>query len=267
MDKDVVRVGAGTAVLVDMDIGNIVVRTGRAGEVRYELERWLRDGNDRDLREAIARHDFKVEQRGSDLYVTSRYDRNERRFRWGSQRSMRIDLVITVPESSDVDFKTGAGNVEVYQVAGRIEGSSGAGNISIERVKGQVDVSTGAGNIDVRGGSGQVDVQTGAGNVSLVGVMGSVYARSGAGNIHAEITRQPDRDCRLESGAGNVTVELDDDIAMSVDAHASMGSASTDFALATEGRWMSKSFSGNINGGGPELYLRSGVGSVELKRR
>jgi hypothetical protein len=266
IDKDALKIRGDVSVYLDMDVGNIVVETGRSGEVRYELERRVNDGGDRRLSDAISKHDFRVEQRGAELYITSRYDREAGRFRWRGDRNMHIDLRITVPESANIEFETGAGNVSVERLMGHVAGSSGAGNIAILQAKGEVDVSTGAGNIDVQGGTGEVRVQTGAGNVALRGVMGSIHARTGAGNINAEITRQPRYDCHLESGAGNVVVEIDEDIAMTVEANAGMGSARTDFGIPVEGRWMSKSFAGRLNGGGPELYMRSGVGSVELLR-
>jgi hypothetical protein len=97
-------------------------------------------------------------------------------------------------------------------------------------------------------------------------VGGETEATTGAGNIIARIVSQPDDDSRLESGAGNVTVYLDDNIGLTVNAKSSVGSADCDFGLEVAGRWMSKSFSGRVNGGGPDLSLRSGVGNVSLLR-
>jgi hypothetical protein len=112
-----------------------------------------------------------------------------------------------------------------------------------------------------------VEVNTGAGNVDLKDVMGFVRANTGAGNITARISSQPESDSRLESGAGNVTVFLSDRVGVYVDAVASMGSASSDYPLKIEGKWMKKSFEGEVNGGGPDLFMRAGVGNVTLRRR
>ncbi len=59
---------------------------------------------------------------------------------------------------------------------------------------------------------------------------------------------------------------MDGDIAVNVDARASLGTAKSDFDLKVKGKWMSKSFGGSLNGGGPALVIHSGVGNVELRR-
>lgn len=259
------KVDSGGTIYIDMDHGNVEIEVGSSDEVRIEVERHADVRDDDDAEWLLERHELEMDQRGDNVTLVSRFDRDDRR--WGRDRNrLRIDVVIEIPERYNIDFTTGAGNVTIQDVEGDIAGRTGAGNIEIEDVDGEVDVSTGAGNVSVEGGEGRMDVSTGAGNVELEGVIGQVRARTGAGNVIAEISRQPDGDSRLESGAGNVTVYLEDNVGVFVDAHAAMGSASTDFSLRVRGKWMSKSFEGDINGGGPELYMRSGVGNVTLRR-
>ncbi len=124
-----------------------------------------------------------------------------------------------------------------------------------------------SGNITIESIVGYARIRSGAGNIEIDEVEGEIYAKTGAGNIIATLTRQPLRASELTSGAGNVIVYMDDDIAVDVDAHARVGSARCDFGLKVTGKWMSKSFAGRINGGGPELSLRSGVGNVSLRRK
>ena len=154
----------------------------------------------------------------------------------------------------------------IEDLEGKVEGRTGAGNITIGRVHGEVDINSGSGNITVDGAVGQVAVTSGAGNVTLHDVAGEIRATTGAGNVVARITEQPDGNSRLESGAGNVTVYLKRDVGVDVDAVASVGSANTDFPLRVQGKWMHKSFSGDLNGGGPALRMRSGVGNVTLRK-
>lgn len=259
------KVDSGGTIFIDMDHGNVEIEVGSGDEVRIEVERHADVRDDRDAEWILERHELEMDQRGDNVTLVSRFDRDDRR--WGRDRNrLRIDVYIEIPERYNIDFTTGAGNVAIEDVEGDINGRTGAGNIEIEDVDGEVDVSSGAGNITIEGGEGRMDVSTGAGNIDLEGVIGQIRARTGAGNVIAEISRQPDGDSRLESGAGNVTVYLDDNIGVFVDAHAAMGSASTDFSLRVRGKWMSKSFEGDINGGGPELYMRSGVGNVTLRR-
>ena len=89
-------------------------------------------------------------------------------------------------------------------------------------------------------------------------------ALPGGGNGSATITRQPSGDCRLSTSAGTVTVTLAEGIAVDVDARTSIGGVSSDFSIdGTVGR---NSIRGSINGGGPELHLRTSAGSIRIRR-
>ena len=262
------KVRPGGTLYIDLDRGNIEVETTSRDVVTVELERSV-DVDDRDDAKALFdQHTYSFEQKGSDVLVRSRYDEEGGLFgRWRNRGEFKLRVVVRVPEEYNVDFTSGAGNVQIADLEGQVEGRTGAGNIDVGAVRGDVDLSSGSGNITVEGASGTVEVRSGAGNIELDDVWGEVEAKTGAGNIVASIVRQPEDDSELESGAGNVTVYLAPSIAVDVEAQAGMGSADTDFPLEIEGKWMSKSFEGEINGGGPDLHLRAGVGTVELKKR
>jgi DUF4097 and DUF4098 domain-containing protein YvlB len=131
---------------------------------------------------------------------------------------------------------------------------------------GGIDISSGAGNIEVDGARGYVYANSGAGNITLDDIEGTLDIKTGAGNVVATITNRLDGESELKSGAGNVTVYLDSGVGATVDGQASIGSAKTDYDLDVKGKWMSKSFSGKVNGGGPSLTLHSGVGNVTLRK-
>lgn len=271
--KDTVKsepyeVKPGGTLYIDLDRGNIEVETTDRDVVLVELERSV-DVEGRDEAKALfERHAYAFEQKGNDVFVRSRYAEEEGLFgRWRSGGDFELRVIVRVPEAYNVDFTSGAGNAEIAGLEGRVEGRTGAGNIKVGAIRGTVEIASGSGNIQVEGGSGFVDVRSGAGNIELRDVRGEVEAKTGAGNIAAYIVRQPEGDSELESGAGNVTVYLAPSVAVDVEAKAALGAASTDFPLEVEGKWMSKSFEGSINGGGPGLTLRSGVGNVVLRRQ
>jgi DUF4097 and DUF4098 domain-containing protein YvlB len=220
-----------------MDFGDLVVRTSNDREVRVEVERDL----------DVDRHELTIEARGNRVVVHSEYDDNDRRGRrWNN---VRVDVTVFVPVSWSVEFDTGAGNVDIHPIDGDVTGSTGAGNVTLEGVGGLTDLQTGAGNIDVRGAGGRVD------------------ARTGAGNVEVELDRPLDKRSELRTGAGNVTVYVDRDLSLDVDARASVGSASCAFGLRERGEFLSRSCEGEINGGGAELSLSSGVGNVAVRQR
>jgi DUF4097 and DUF4098 domain-containing protein YvlB len=269
--KDTIKksydVRPGGTLHLDMDHGNIEVVATDGNRVIVEMERIARSDDRERAEQMLELHEYTIEKRGNDVTIQSRYE-HETGFmrRWRNRTQLKINVVVKVPERYNVDFTSGAGNVEITEVDGRIDGRTGAGNIVLESIRGIVDVTSGAGNIDVDGDISRADVHTGAGNVSLYGLTGAVEANTGAGNVFAEITRQPERDSNLSSGAGNVTVRLSRDIGVYVDATAALGSADCDFPLKVEGKWLTKSFEGEVNGGGPELRMHTGVGNVALRR-
>jgi hypothetical protein len=265
-EKDTIKrsfsVEPGGTIYIDVDRGNVVVETYDGTQVHVELDRMVNSNNAEQVKRVLARHEWEIERDGSDIVVESQFENDGRR----RTEEFRLKVLVRVPREYNVDFSTGAGNVDVADMRGYVNGKTGAGNITIGEIDGDVEVRSGSGNIKIEGVVGGLEVQSGAGNIRLGYVEGEIEAATGAGDITARITRQPRNDSHLESGAGNVVVYLEREIGLMVDAKASVGFASCDFGLEVEGRWMSKSFGGRINGGGPELTMRSGVGNVSLKR-
>lgn len=264
--KEVFKVRPGGTLVIDIDHGNIIVETTRANEVRIELERSVSVGDASDAKRILERHEYSFNQSGNDVEVRSRFDADGSFWGRRGKERVRVKATVQIPERYNVDFTSGAGNVMLADIGGSVNGRTGAGNVKVGSVRGELNVSSGSGNIEVSGARGPVIVSTGAGNVSLENLHGSVEVKTGAGNIAAYITDQPRESSVLETGAGNVTVYVGDAIRANIDANAALGSASTDFPLKVEGKWMSKSFAGDINGGGPSIRMRAGVGNVSLKR-
>lgn len=260
---------SGGVLFLDIDQGNVEVETSSGSQVNIVLERDVDGASGEEKKEILERHEYDISRDGSDVIVESRFDKNDEDWSWGRWRKkyrFRLHVRVQVPREYNVDFHTGSGNVQIADVRGDIDGRTGAGNIVLGRIDGRVDVTSGAGNVDVERAVGSIRAQSGAGNITLDNVSGDVRAMTGAGNVVARISSQPDGDSRLESGAGNVTAYVGPSVGLTVDAHASVGSANCDYDLRVRGKWMSKSFSGAINGGGPELNMRSGVGNVSLRR-
>ncbi|GIV59649.1 DUF4097 domain-containing protein [Rhodocaloribacter litoris] len=265
--KRTFKVRPGGTLFIDLDHGNVTVEVGRDDLVHIEVERIVEADSEEEAKRILDRHELDFLQDGNNVHFRSRFeDQRWTRKLWGRSTRFKMEVRVKVPERFNVDFSNGAGNLVIADVVGRVAGRTGAGNVRIGTVRGPVEVSSGAGNIEVDGAVGRVEVSSGAGNITLRRIEGQILAHTGAGNITAQITSQPEDASRLESGAGNVTVYLDRDVGVYVDAVAGLGSAECEYGLEIEGKWMKKSFGGRVNGGGPELTLRSGVGNVALKK-
>ena len=265
--KKTFKVHPGGTLYLDLDHGNVVIEIGNEDVVNIEVDRIVEAEDRYAAKRILDQHELDFSQTGDDVRLRSRFeDERWSRKLWGKSTRFKVKVRIQVPERYNIDFTNGAGNVEIAGVTGRVEGRTGAGNVLVGAVHGPVDISSGAGNIEVNGAVGRTEVGSGAGNITIRDVEGEVRAHTGAGNITARITGPLSGDSRLDSGAGNVTVYLNEGIGVNVDAVASVGTASCEYGLKVKGKWMKKSFGGSINGGGPGLTLRSGVGNVALKK-
>jgi hypothetical protein len=260
------KVQTGGTLFLDIDQGDVEIVARRGGEVLVDVERTVEGRARADAAEIFSRHQVSFNQEQNDVRIEARNDQERSNWPWGNRSRLRVRFRIQVPDQYNVTFTSGAGNITVTGVSGAVDGTTGAGNMIARTVRGPLELRSGSGNVNVVNAIGTIRVSTGAGNVDLRDVQGGVNAATGAGNVIARITGQPETDSRLESGAGNVSVFLAGQIGVDVNATAAVGSLDTDFPLQTSGRWMSRSAEGRINGGGPEMSLRTGVGNVAVRR-
>lgn len=188
-------------------------------------------------------------------------------------------------------LETAGGEVNVHQVSGPIHVSTGAGNVKIGRSDAAVFARTAGGVIEVdraagpvsaenSGGAIQVNAANGvrcessSGAIRLRNVDGPLRAATAAGNILAELLAgRPIQDSLLSTNAGDITVLIPSNLAMTVVARnesAGMGRIVSDFP---EVRVRQQAFiiapivaEGAINGGGPVLRLVVRSGTIYLRR-
>jgi len=172
--------------------------------------------------------------------------------------------------------ETGGGSIEVRQCNGKVKVSTGGGSIDLGDIGGAVDIETGGGSIRLTSAKGPVRAQTGGGGIELYGVP-SARAETGAGGITVKIinTGGERADSLLETSAGDITVYIAPDVAISIRASVDLGSGhriSSDFSdihIQSEGgQWGPKTLTaeGTLNGGGPVLKVRTTTGDICFKR-
>jgi DUF4097 and DUF4098 domain-containing protein YvlB len=172
--------------------------------------------------------------------------------------------------------ETGGGGIEVHQCSGKVKAQTGGGSIDLGDIDGPVNIETGGGSIHLASAKGHVDAQTGGGGIELYGVP-SARVETGAGGIVVKLvkTGAPPSDSRLETSAGDITVYIAADVAVSVRASVDMGNGhhiTSDFAdihVANEGnQWGPRTLTaeGKLNGGGPVLKVRTTTGDICFRR-
>ncbi|MGA8273882.1 MAG: DUF4097 family beta strand repeat-containing protein [Candidatus Sulfotelmatobacter sp.] len=178
--------------------------------------------------------------------------------------------------SQGASIETGGGGIQVHQCTGKVKAETGGGNIDLGDIGGPADIETGGGSIHLSSAKGHVHAETGGGGIELYGVP-SARVETGAGGIVVKIikTGAPATDSKLETSAGDITVYIAPDVALSVRASVDLGnghhitSEFPDIRVASEGdQWGPRSLTaeGQLNGGGPVLKVRTTTGDISFRR-
>jgi len=184
--------------------------------------------------------------------------------------------VVVLSGEQGAVIEAGGGNVDIKRCLGRVKASTGGGNISLGDIGGPADIDTGGGSIRLTSAKGRVGANSGAGSIELYGVP-SARVETGAGGITVKFinTGAERSDSMLETSAGDITVYIAPDVAISVRASVDLGNGhhiTSDFPdihIGSEGGpWSPRTLNaeGKLNGGGPVLKVRTTSGDICFKR-
>jgi len=173
-------------------------------------------------------------------------------------------------------LETGAGSIRVDKCSGTVKATTGGGSVELGDIGGPAQIETGAGSIRLTSAKGRVQAQTGGGSIQLDGAT-SVQAETSAGGIVVKLLSSTGarNDSTLETSAGDITVYLANDLAISIRAEIEIANGHTihsdfsDIHVSTEGGpWGPKTVTaeGQLNGGGPVLKVRTNSGNVNFRR-
>lgn len=223
-------VASGGTLSLDSDVGSVEVESHNKNTVEVTVEN----------RSDYDGFNVNFKQSGNDVSVIG-----EREKKSWMGRSTRIRYMIKVPQDCNVTLQTGGGSIDLSDLNGTANVRTSGGSISLGKIRGNVDAKT-------SGGSIRVDE-----------VAGNIVAHTSGGSIKATLTKQPTANCKLTTSGGSVTAYLASDISVNLYAKTSGGSVSSDFKV--NGYFSKTKLEGEINGGGPELHLKTSGGSVKIK--
>jgi len=165
---------------------------------------------------------------------------------WGH----KVDIIIQMPREGKVNLHTGDGKIELAGLKGEMELHSGDGSLNLESVDGNLHASTGDGHINAQGRFDQLELKTGDGHIDVRAASGSTLPTG----------------WRLETGDGHVILEVPAELAADVDLHTNDGQIDLDMPVTTEGKLRQGEIHGKLNGGGTPLVIRTGDGSIHLRK-
>jgi hypothetical protein len=225
--------------------GSIEIRPWDKSDVEVIIEKRGRDRAD------VAEIEVRAEQHGNRIEVSIVQPKRDRGFNLHfHNRSAK--LIVSMPAASDVVAKSGDGSIDIERIAGHVQLRSGDGSIRGRMLGGDVDVNTGDGSIKIDGKLTGLQVHTGDGSVT----------------VHAESGSAPAGDWSITTGDGSVTLEVPDDFGAELDAHTGDGGIRmNDVTLSNVTGALGKhTVRGRLGNGGPAVKVRTGDGSITLRR-
>ena len=292
----------GGTVVVEVDFGSIDIRTNATSEVAVDV--WRKIGRKKKADEEAFLRDNPVEftQEANTVTIQS-HGRSKRFGSWSGRNHNEAKYTISVPAQFNARLKTGGGGVGVADLTGEVrahtggggltfarlhgplDGNTGGGSVKVSTCEGALSLRTGGGGIEVSDGSGSLDSKTGGGSVSvkrfqgaahvvsggggltLEEVDGAVDGSTGGGSISVVLPYELSGPVKLSTGGGGITVGVPASVAFDLDAGTSGGGVSTDVPVTVVGKLERGRLQGPVNGGGKTVHLRSGGGSIQLKKR
>ena len=248
------------------------------------------------------RYEFDFSQEDGVVTVNGDYDRPNILFGFSNRRSAIVTMNVPYRQNldlrtsgGDIDLdrlqgefnaRTSGGDIDVDEIDGPADAHTSGGDITIGSITGSADVSTSGGDIEIGAVSGETEMRTSGGDISLTqaggavsagtsggdieigNVLGSLNARTSGGDIEASFSGMEATGGELRTTGGDVTAYLPENAQVEIDANAMGGGVSTDFDGAETRRSAGRSsLDLTLNGGGPELVLRSTGGSVKILHR
>ncbi len=246
------------SVRVETDDGDIEISAGSASEVNARV---VTSGY------KISPNDVHVieSQEGNQIELIVKTPKHMFSFSMG-HHNVRVE--VQVPSLSDLDLRSGDGNVRSGAITGTIKIDTGDGNIDSTGLHGDVHLHTGDGHVEGSDFDGYLNADTGDGHITIRGRFDGLYLKSGDGSIQAEI--QPGSKIAtswsLHTGDGHIDIKLPDGFAAELDAHTGDGHINLDFPVTVSGSISESRIHGKINGGGGTLALTSGDGSIRVEK-
>ncbi len=221
-------------LIVDNPFGAIRIHRGSANAVEVRGTRYYSS-----LFPSRPSYPLNATQQGNQVRVEVWNPQARRSFSLGDFG--RIDLDITVPESSDVHVQ------------------SDASAITVDGIQGHAFIRTNAGTIDVKNASlaSQSFVHTNAGtiNVQNVKLEGNARMETNAGTISFSGSVNPGGDYSFETNAGTIDMALPAGTAFILDAKTDVGTVSNQFGNVSVGE-----------GARATLHLRTHLGTISVKQ-
>lgn len=243
----------GGEVVIESQNGRIVVDAWDRPEIRVQITRTVRAGDDARAKELMKGLRADVEVRPNQLSIKSRYPKiREDVGIWdligGRVAALQVHYYLQVPRNTSFSLENSNGEV-------RVRGT-----------RGDLEAATVNGDVEIIGVVGSLELQTTNGEIRLTGIQGSAVAETTNGGITAGFASVSERGTvDLGTTNGNVEVTFPANLRAGFEATTTNGRVSVNgFEIKPRGTITSKSVLGVIGGGGARVALRTTNGNIDV---
>ena len=227
------NVKAGDELVLSNVNGSVKVSTWDRPQLRIVAEKHVKTGLSVSAKDALAQLVVAVGQDGGTVRVETRHPRSsDGVFSWltGSNVDAHVKYEITVPKAFNLNLRTVNGSVT-------IEGVSGTHQIA-----------------------------TTNGSITTKETAGSLRLGTTNGSISAELLSvQPGSEMAMHTTNGRINLTVPSTLRANLSASTTNGSIESDIPITVAGSVSKRSINGTLNGGGPEVRLRTTNGSIRVR--
>lgn len=230
-------VGDTPEIVVDTNDGDVEVAVGSSDQV---VARVIGHG-------VKINDDLRIQANGTQNRIELRLHRESRKCFGFCFQSIRVEL--QVPRESNLDIRSGDGNVRVESVRGNHRIESNDGDLRLHGLEGSLHANTHDGTVRVSGRFDLLELHTGDGDINAE-VSGALSPKAG---------------WSLRSGDGTVRLRVPGDFRADLDAKTGDGAIRVALPIDGSGQKSEHAMRGKINGGGIPLELQTGDGDIHVE--
>ena len=250
--EDVFGVGATPTLVVDGENGSVVVNAVTGNTIKVTAT--LRDAN---------RIDYEATLEGDAVTVKAKKKGGFRLFSFG--QGPAADIEVSAPPATMVEVRTSNGSIELrgIQESGSLRTSNG--KVVMENVSGDFAIRTSNGSVTLTAVEGNLTVESSNGAIVVRDGKGTFDIETSNGRIEFSGELTPGGDNTMRTSNGSVTVSLQGEASVELDASSSNGSVTSKLPILTTGTQDEKHIVGTIGNGDADLLIRTSNGSVTVQ--
>ena len=246
--------------MLQISVDNVSVQTescGSCGSVHIRL-----DMHDAKL------SDYKLEELQSGNTVHFTLKEKESNWGWHSGVHRGPEVYVQSPAGSDATIRSTNGSLAVAGLQGNLEIRSENGSVRISDTAGTLRAETTNGSLHVQHVAGSMRLTTSNGTLNGDARVDALQVATDNGSVHLALLEGSNlrQDGSLKAGNGSVELRVPSSFRANLEADSGLGSIHCDLPLGNKGDDAERHhLHGSLNGGGPNLHINTGNGSIAVR--